>query len=81
MTRCIDSTKVTPEDEYNSLPDQELHFKGEKNLELYDNTHLSNDEKINFIKEASFIKFIFSSLLKCVLSYNSKFFSPLKCNS
>ena len=34
VTRCIDSTKATPEDEYNSLPDQELHFKGEKNLEL-----------------------------------------------
>ncbi len=57
VTRCIDSTKVTPEDEFNSLPDQELHFKGEKNLELYDNTHLSNDEKINFIKDAEEIAF------------------------
>ncbi len=52
VKRCIESTKVTPEDEYNSLPDQELHFKGEKNLELYDETHLSNDKKISFIKEA-----------------------------
>ena len=51
VKRCIESTKVTPEDEYNSLPDQELHFKGEKNLELYDETHLSNDKKISFIKE------------------------------
>ena len=52
VKRCIESTKVTPEDEYNSLPDKELHFKGEKNLELYDETHLSNDKKISFIKEA-----------------------------
>ena len=52
VNRCIESTKVTPEDEYNSLPDQELHFKGEKNLELYDNTHLSNDEKIKFYKRS-----------------------------
>ena len=52
VKRCIESTKVTPEDEYNSLPDKELYFKGEKNLELYDETFLSNDEKLNFIKEA-----------------------------
>ena len=30
VNRCIDSTKVTPEDEYNSLPDEELHFKVKK---------------------------------------------------
>ena len=52
IERCVDSTKVTPIDEYNSLPDKELHFKGEKNLNLYDKTHLTNEEKINFIKEA-----------------------------
>ena len=52
IKRCIDSTKVTPEDEYNSLPDKELHFKGKKDLELYDNTFLSNSDKLNFIKEA-----------------------------
>ena len=33
------------------------------------------------VSSASFIKFIFSSLVKCVLSYKFRFFSPLKCNS
>ena len=76
VTRCIDSTKVTPEDEYNSLPDQELHFKGEKNLELYDNTHLSNDEKINFIKEAEEIAFSHEK----IVNTNGSGFSETKSN-
>ena len=57
VKKCIDATKVTPEDEFNSLPDKELHFSGEKNLELFDDTHLSNEEKIDFIKEAEEIAF------------------------
>ncbi len=76
VTRCIDSTKVTPEDEYNSLPDQELHFKGEKNLELYDNTHLSNDEKINFIKEAEEVAFSNDK----IVNTNGSGFSETKSN-
>ena len=75
-TRCIDSAKVTPEDEYNSLPDQELHFKGEKNLELYDNTHLSNDEKINFIKEAEEVAFSHDK----IVNTNGSGFSETKSN-
>ncbi len=76
VTRCIDSTKVTPEDEYNSLPDQELHFKGEKNLELYDNTHLSSDEKINFIKEAEEVAFSHEK----IVNTNGSGFSETKSN-
>ena len=76
VTRCIDSTRVTPEDEYNSLPDQELHFKGEKNLELYDNTHLSNDEKINFIKEAEEVAFSHDK----IVNTNGSGFSETKSN-
>ena len=76
VSRCIDSTKVTPEDEYNSLPDQELHFKGEKNLELYDNTHLSNDEKINFIKEAEEVAFSHDK----IVNTNGSGFSETKSN-
>ncbi len=76
VNRCIESTKVTPEDEYNSLPDQELHFKGEKNLELYDNTHLSNDEKINFIKEAEEIAFSNEK----IVNTNGSGFSETKSN-
>ena len=52
VNRCIETMKITPEDEYNSLPDKDLHFKGLKDLDLYDETHLSNEDKINYIKEA-----------------------------
>ena len=52
IERCVDATKATPEDELNSLPDKELHFKGEKNLDLYDDTDIDNENKINYIKEA-----------------------------
>ena len=76
VTRCIEATKVTPEDEYNSLPDQELHFKGEKNLELYDNRHLSNDEKINFIKEAEEVAFSHDK----IVNTNGSGFSETKSN-
>ena len=32
VERCFEATKVTPEDELNSLPDKELHFQGQKKL-------------------------------------------------
>ena len=43
VKRCIDATKVTPEDEFNSLPDKDLHFKGVKDLKLFD-IFKKNDE-------------------------------------
>ena len=52
IEKCVDATKATPEDELNSLPDKELYFKGEKNLDLYDATEIDNEHKINYIKEA-----------------------------
>ena len=76
VKRCIDSTKVTPEDEYNSLPDKELHFKGEKNLDLNDETHISNDEKINFIKEAEETAFSNDK----IVNTNGSGFSETKTN-
>ena len=51
IERCIDTTKITPEDEFNSLPDNNLLAKDFKELDLYDHTHLSNDKKIDFLKE------------------------------
>ena len=52
IDRCVESTKITPEDELNSLGDKELYFKGDKNLELYDETILENQQKIDYINEA-----------------------------
>ncbi len=49
IEKCIETTKNTPEDEFNSLPDKELLAKEVKDLNLYDESHLENDGKINYL--------------------------------
>ena len=49
IKRCIETTKNTPEDEFNSLPDKNLLAKNFKDLNLYDQTHYSNDKKIEYL--------------------------------
>ena len=56
IERCIDTTKIIPEDEFNSLPDNNLLAKDFKELDLYDHTHLSNDKKIDDYLLANKIK-------------------------
>ena len=51
IERCIDAAKITPEDELNSLPDKDLLAKDIKDLELYDKSHISNEKKIEYLKE------------------------------
>ena len=51
IEKCYETTKITPEDEFNSLPDKNLLAKEIKDLNLYDTSHLENDEKINYLKE------------------------------
>jgi PmbA protein len=51
VERCIETTKITPEDEFNSLPDQNLLAKKINDLNLYDDDHIENDEKIEYLKE------------------------------
>ena len=50
IEKCIETTKNTPEDEFNSLPDKDLLAYEVKNLDLYDDTHIENDEKIDYLK-------------------------------
>ena len=52
VNRCVEATKITPEDEYNSLPEKDLHYFGNKDLKLYDDTYIDNEKKIEFIKKA-----------------------------
>jgi PmbA protein len=52
IERCIETTKITPEDEFNSLPDQDLLAKKINGLNLYDNDHIENNKKIEYLKEA-----------------------------
>jgi PmbA protein len=51
IEKCIETTKNTPEDEFNALPDKELLAKEIKDLDLYDDTHFENDKKIEYLKE------------------------------
>ena len=51
IERCIATTKITPEDEFNSLPDQDLLAKKINDLNLYDDDHIENNEKIEYLKE------------------------------
>tara|TARA_B100000900_G_scaffold331764_1_gene292521 strand:- start:505 stop:1821 length:1317 start_codon:yes stop_codon:yes gene_type:complete len=49
IEKCIETTKNTPEDEFNTLPDKDLLAKEVKELNLYDDTHLENDNKIEYL--------------------------------
>ena len=49
IEKCIETTKNTPEDEFNSLPDKDLLAKEVKELNLYDDTHIENDDKIKYL--------------------------------
>ena len=51
IERCIGATKITPIDENNSLPDKDLMSKKMEDLQLYDETHYSNDKKIEFLEQ------------------------------
>jgi PmbA protein len=51
IDRCIETTKITPEDEFNSLPDKDLLATKINDLNLYDDDHIENDEKIEYLKE------------------------------
>ena len=51
MEKCVETTKNTPEDEFNSLPDKDLLAKTIKDLNLFDDTHVENDQKIDYLKK------------------------------
>ena len=45
VEKCYETTKITPEDEFNSLPDKNLLAQKIKNLDLYDQTRFENEKK------------------------------------
>ena len=49
IEKCIETTKNTPEDEFNSLPDKDLLAQEVKELNLYDDTHIENNDKIEYL--------------------------------
>ncbi len=76
VNRCVEATKITPEDEYNSLPEKELHYFGNKDLQLYDDTYIDNEKKIEFIKKAEEQAF----KNKNIINTNGSGFSQNKSN-
>ena len=55
IEKCVETTKNTPEDEFNSLPDKDLLAKTIKDLNLFDDTHVENDQKIDYLKKLELI--------------------------
>ena len=51
IEKCIETTKNTPEDEFNALPDKDLLAKEVKELNLYDDTHIENEDKIEYLSK------------------------------
>jgi PmbA protein len=51
VERCVETSKITPEDEFNSLPDKDLLATKNIDLNLYDDDHVGNDKKIEYLKE------------------------------
>ncbi len=49
IEKCIETTKNTPEDEYNALPEKNLLAKEVKDLNLYDHSHIENSDKIKYL--------------------------------
>ena len=49
IEKCVETTKNTPEDEFNSLPDKDLLAKKVKDLNLYDDSHIENDNKVEYL--------------------------------
>jgi len=49
IKKCIETTKNTPEDEFNSLPDKDLLAQEIKDLDLFDDTHIKNEDKIEYL--------------------------------
>tara|TARA_A200000113_G_scaffold67512_1_gene58716 strand:- start:118 stop:1434 length:1317 start_codon:yes stop_codon:yes gene_type:complete len=51
IEKCYETTKITPDDEFNSLPDKSLLADSHKKLNIYDSTHIENEKKIEYLKE------------------------------
>ena len=77
IEKCYETTKITPEDEFNSLPDKNLLADKLKDLNIYDNTHIDNDKKIHYLKELENIALNDEYFIKRGLYPNVDFYSGI----
>ena len=52
IEKCVDVTKLLPEDKYNVLPDKNLLVKNTRDLLQFDDTEINNQKKIEYLKHA-----------------------------
>ena len=69
LEKCIEATKNTPEDEFNPLPDKDLLANEVKDLNLYDDSHIENDGKIEYLTRLE----TFASKDKKIINTESSF--------
>jgi PmbA protein len=72
IERCIETTKNTPEDEFNSLPDKNLLATNINDLNLYDEDHISNEDKIEYLKEVEEAAFTKKEITNTETSFSEK---------
>lgn len=51
IERCVEMTKITPEDPHVSMPDKSNLAKEDLALNLFDEKHITTEDKIDFLKE------------------------------
>lgn len=51
IERCVEMTKITPEDSHISMPDKNYLAKEDLALNLFDEKHITTENKIDFLKE------------------------------
>jgi len=76
VERCVEMTKVTPEDPYVSMPPKEHLANSIKDLDLYDETNVPTEKKIFFLKEMEHEAFT----NKKIVNSNGCSFSESKSN-
>jgi len=76
IERCIECTKISPEDEYAGLPDKNELENKVQDLNLYEEKNLSNDFKKNYLKEMENEMFSFPE----IKNSNGSSFSENKSN-
>jgi len=81
IERCIETTKITPEDEFNSLPDKDLLATKIKDLNLYDDDHIANNEKIEYLKEVEEAAFEKKEIINTETSFSESKSNFILANS
>ncbi|WP_440695655.1 TldD/PmbA family protein [Candidatus Pelagibacter sp. HIMB109] len=76
IEKCIECTKISPEDKYVGLPDKKELENNKQDLDLYDDKELSNDFKQDYLKEIENEMFSFPK----IKNSNGSSFSENKSN-